>query len=53
MSGHAPRIGSFLGKELQHRQEEFTNLHTLFGVEVIFLSQNFGEGPMPKTMDVT
>lgn len=52
VGGHATGIGALFGHELQQGQQEIGNAAPFFVLEVVFLAQNIGQGPVAETVDV-
>jgi hypothetical protein len=50
--GHAAGVGAFLGREVQHGEEELAGSHAVFHCVVVFLAQDVGQGPVAEAVDV-
>ena len=53
MAGHASRVGSVHGQQLQHGQQEAGDLLALLLGEVVLLVQHVWQRPGAQAMDVT
>jgi hypothetical protein len=52
MSRHAAGIGALLGHELEHGRQEIGDAAALVLLEMIFLAQDVGQGPVAQAVDV-